>query len=110
MRGELHDPLIDRVSLTISEARMSPDLRHATVFVAELGRDLSPEVRKMLKRVAPVIAGRVARMLHLKYAPVLDFVQDTSFREAARIDRLIAEARAEHPAEPTETGVVDARS
>jgi ribosome-binding factor A len=93
MRGEIHDPVIAEAHLTVSEVRMTPDLRHALVFVTELGGELRAEVSRALARAAPRLRGEVARRLHLKYAPELSFRADTSFREAARIEALLAEER-----------------
>jgi ribosome-binding factor A len=93
LRGEIHDPLIAEAHLTISEVRMTPDLRHALVFVTELGGELRAEVSRALARAAPRLRGEAARRLHLKYAPELSFRADTSFREAARIEALLAEER-----------------
>lgn len=93
LRGEIHDPLIAEAHLTVSEVRMTPDLRHALVFVTELGGDLRAEVSRALARAAPRLRGEVGRRLHLKYAPELSFRADTSFREAARIEALLAEER-----------------
>jgi ribosome-binding factor A len=93
LRGGIHDPLIAEARLTISEVRMTPDLRHAAVFVTELGGELSAELSRALARAAPRLRGEVARRLHLKYAPELSFQADTSFREAARIETLLAEER-----------------
>jgi len=93
LRGEVHDPVIAEAHLTISEVRMTPDLRHALVFVTELGGELRAEVSRALARAAPRLRGEAARRLHLKYAPELSFRADTSFREAARIEALLAEER-----------------
>ncbi len=94
-RGEVRDPRLEGASLTISEVRVSPDLRHATVYVAELGRPVRPEILEVLSRAAPRLAGRITREMHLKYAPRLRFVADESFEAADRIERLLAAARAE---------------
>lgn len=89
LRGEIHDPRLDGVSITVSEVRVTRDLRDATVFASELGGRLRPEIRAALRAAAPRVAGRLARDMHLKYAPRLRFVADTSFEEADRIERLI---------------------
>jgi ribosome-binding factor A len=93
LRGEIHDPVIADSHLTISEVRMTPDLRHATVFATELGDELSAGLSEALARAAPRLRGEVARRLHLKYAPELSFRADPSFREAARIEALLAKER-----------------
>jgi ribosome-binding factor A len=93
-RGGLREPALADANLTISEVRISADLRHALVFVTELGGDLPPERLEALQRVAPLLRGEVARRLHLKYAPELAFRADASFAEAARIEALLARERA----------------
>lgn len=92
MRGEVHDPRLDGTNVTIGEVRISRDLRQATVYVAELGRPLAPTTLEALQEAAPMLAGRLGRRMHLKYAPKLKFVADTLFEEAARMERLIEEA------------------
>lgn len=95
-RGDLHNRHLDSVSVTVSEVRMSRDLRHAHVFVAELGQDAGPATLEALGRVAPVLGGRLAREMNLKYAPKLRFEADTSFSYAARIDTLLQEGLKPH--------------
>lgn len=96
MRGDLHDPRLAELSLTVSEVRMSRDLRNARVFISELGAELRPQTRAALDRAAPWLAGRLAREANLKYAPQLHFEADERFERAARIDRLIDEGLAAH--------------
>jgi len=93
-RGEVHDPRLEGRSLTVSEVRVSPDLRHATVYLSELGRPLSEEARRALQAAAGRLAGRLAREMRLKYAPRLRFLADERFEVADRIERLLREARA----------------
>jgi len=95
MRGELRDPLLAEASLTVTEVRPSRDLRHATVFVTRLGGELGDDLLAALARAAPYLRGEAARRLHLKYAPELAFRPDTSFAEAARIETLLEEERAQ---------------
>lgn len=92
--GDVHDPTLAEASLTISEVRMSRDLRRATVYLTELGGGLRAETRASLERAVPFLRGEIARRMHLKYAPDLLFRLDPSFEEAARIDRLLASERA----------------
>ena len=94
MRGTVHDPLLAEANLTVSEVRMSRDLRHAVAYVTELGGDLRGELLEALTRAAPYLRGEAARRIHLKYAPSLTFQVDPSFAEAARIDTLLARERA----------------
>jgi ribosome-binding factor A len=89
MRGELHDPALAGVSITISEVRISPDLKNATVFSLPLGGEQVKEVMKGLNRSAPYLRAQVARSLQLRYAPSLTFVPDKSFDEARHIEELL---------------------
>jgi ribosome-binding factor A len=94
MRGGLREPALAEAQLTVSEVRVSADLRHAVVFVTELGGELQAERLQALERAAPQLRGAAARRLRLKYAPDLTFCPDRSFAEAARIEALLAEERA----------------
>ena len=94
MRGAVHDPVLAEAHLTVSEVRVSRDLRHAVVYVSELGGDVREELLEALARAAPFLRGETARQIHLKYAPNLSFQADPSFAEAARIDSLLARERA----------------
>jgi ribosome-binding factor A len=98
-RGAVRDPIIADTHLTVSEVRVTRDLRQATVFVVELGGDLRPEVKEALVRATPFLRGEVARQSNLKYAPNLTFRVDETFAESSRIDRLLDEARRAHPSD-----------
>ena len=105
MRGEVHDPRLAGASVTISEVRASRDLKHATAYVAVLGRDEVPaEVLAALNHAGGALGGRMARALHLKYAPRLTFAADDRYEEAARIDALLRAARAGRDAENDDDG------
>lgn len=100
MRGDLHDPALAGRSVTVTEVRVSPDLKNATAFVMPLGGGDAADVVAALKRAAPFLRGQVARAVRLKYAPQLGFQTDTSFEHADRIERLLHEpevARDLHP-------------
>lgn len=96
LRGDLHDPRLRGRSLTVSEVRVSRDLKNATVYAAELGGGLEREVAAALQHAAAHLGGWLAREMHLKYAPKLHFVADETFAQAARIDRLLREAQEPH--------------
>ncbi len=93
-RGHLREAALVDVRLTVSEVRISADLRHAVVFITELGGELGPERLEALQRVAPQLRGEVTRRMRLKYAPDLTFRPDRSFAEAAHIEALLAQERA----------------
>ncbi|MDR3508891.1 MAG: 30S ribosome-binding factor RbfA [Caulobacteraceae bacterium] len=84
----LADPALAGVSVTLTEVRMSPDLRHALCFVEPLGGVHSDTVVAGLNRTAKFLRGRLGRLIDMKFTPDLKFVHDESFNEAARIDRL----------------------
>ena len=89
-RGELHDDVITSHVITVSEVRMTPDLRTALVYIVPLGgEDLKP-VLKAFEANKKFIRGTIARAVNLKYAPDLKFRSDDSFAQANRIDELLA--------------------
>ena len=99
-RGHIRDPDLAEVMLTISEVRMSPDLRHATVFVTQLGGGEMAPVLKALKRAAPYLRSEVARLIDLRYAPDLHFQADTSFEVAGRISDVLMRPEVRRDLEP----------
>lgn len=88
-RRELRDPVLESHIISVSEVRVSPDLRHATVFVMPLGGADADAVLGALKRNARTLKGEVARRVNTKYAADLHFRLDESFDEGARIDALL---------------------
>lgn len=97
-RGELRDPDLIDVSFTVSEVRISPDLRNATAFVVPLGDTVGDQSRDMapflaaLSRAAPFLRGRLGRAVKLRNTPALSFQADTSFDEASKIDALLRQS------------------
>lgn len=89
MRGELHDPALDGVSVTVTEVRISPDLQNATVFSLPLAGTKVADVLKGLNRSAPFLRAQVGKAMQLRYAPTLTFVADKSFDEAHHIEELL---------------------
>jgi ribosome-binding factor A len=85
---DVADPALEGVSVTVTEVRMSTDLRHATVFVEPLGGGHAPEVVDGLNRHAKFLRGRLGRSIDMKFTPELKFLHDESFNEAARMSRL----------------------
>jgi ribosome-binding factor A len=88
-RGELHDPALHDVTVTVTEVRVSPDLKNAIAYVMPLGGGHAPEVVAALKRSAPYVRGALARVVQLRHAPQIGFALDTSFDHASRIDALL---------------------
>ena len=91
-RGEVRDPVLESHIVSVSEVRVSPDLRIATAFVKALGGD-DDEVLAALRRNAKFLRGEVARSMTTKYTPELKFRLDESYEEASRIDALLRDPK-----------------
>jgi ribosome-binding factor A len=100
-QGELHDEALEKASVTVTEVRLSPDLKHAVCFVEPLGAGVAhPDSKEgsggaqtgavvaALNRHARFLRGRLGREIDMKFTPDLKFVHDESFDEAARMDAL----------------------
>lgn len=92
-REEFDDPDLHGKSITISEVRVSPDLKHATAFCAPLGGEDMAKTAEALNRAAGFLRGRVAREVELRFATIIRFLPDDSYDEARRIDQLLASPR-----------------
>lgn len=88
-RGDVHDPVLEGVLVTVPEVRMSPDLKIATCFVMPLGGRDRAAVIEALARNKRYLRGELAHRVNLKFAPDLRFRIDGSFDEGERIDRLL---------------------
>ncbi len=88
-RGDLRDELLQRTIVSVSEVRVTADLRHATVFVKALGGGDDDAVVKALAGHARYLRGEVARALATKYTPDLRFRPDESYDAGARIDAIL---------------------
>lgn len=92
-RGTIQDPDLLERAITISEVRMSPDMRHATCYVAPLGGSMAggdtEKIVAALTRVKSYLRGQLAHEVTFKYMPDLAFAADTSFDRAEAVDRLL---------------------
>lgn len=89
MRGDVHDETLAKHMVSVTEVRMSPDLRHATIFVKPLlGRD-EEVVIKALRTNTAYLQREIARRVNTKFAAKLKFVGDESFEEGSHIDALL---------------------
>jgi ribosome-binding factor A len=88
-RETFRDPDLANVSLTVTEVRPSPDLRHARVYVVPLGGGDPKPILDGLRRVKPFLRRELASRLTMKFIPDLVFAADTTFDEAERISRLL---------------------
>jgi ribosome-binding factor A len=88
-RGDVHDDVLAKHMVSVTEVRMSPDLRHATVFVKPLlGRD-EEVVLKALRTNTAYLQREVARHVKMKFAAKLKFISDESFEEGSHIDKIL---------------------
>ena len=93
LRQEVHDAVLTARAVSVTEVRMSPDLRHATVFVKPLlGKD-EEVVLKALRTNIAFFQRELAGRLKLRYAAKLKFLSDESFDEAERIQRLLRDPK-----------------
>lgn len=93
MRGDVHDDVLTKHQVSVTEVRMSPDLRHATVFVKPLlGKD-EAVVLKALRTNTAYFQREVATRVKMKYAAKLKFLTDDSFDEGTHIDKLLREPK-----------------
>jgi ribosome-binding factor A len=88
-RGDVHDELLDKHPVSVTEVRMSPDLRHATVFVKPLLGANEAAVIKALRTNTAYLQREVASRVQQKYAAKLKFLADESFDEGTHIDTLL---------------------
>ncbi len=88
-RGELRDPALHDKPVTVTEVRISPDLKKATAYIVPLGGEHSPEVLEALKRCAGFLRGVLAHRMQLRYAPYVSFELDRTFDEAQHISELL---------------------
>lgn len=84
---------LNGASVTVSEVRMSPDLKHAICFVEPLGGEHAAEVVGGLNKAARFLRGRLGHAIEMKFTPDLKFIHDESFDAAAAMDRLLEDPR-----------------
>ncbi len=88
-RGDFRDPGLQDVSVTVSEVKVSPDLKNATVFVMPLGGDQVDELVRSLNRAAPFLRRQLGGVVETRYLPRLSFEKDTTYDNGDRIERLL---------------------
>ena len=92
-RGEAHDDVLTAHSVSVTEVRMTPDLRNASAYVKPLLGEDEAAVLKALRTNTAFFQREVAKRLGLKFAPRLAFKPDESFDEAERIERLLSDPK-----------------
>jgi ribosome-binding factor A len=93
MRGDVHDETLASHMVSVTEVRMSPDLRHATAFVIPLLGADAEAVLKALRTNTAYLQSEVARRVNTKYAARLKFLLDESFDEGSHIDSLLRDPK-----------------
>ena len=88
-RDTVRDRDLSGVPITVTEVRVSPDLRRATVYVTRLGRSDAEKLLPALHRAAAFLRGQVARVIRLRVAPELSFAADTSIDYAMKVSTLL---------------------
>ena len=99
--NEIRDEALIGVSVTVTEVRLSPDLKHATCFVEPLGAGVEAaattghesEIIKALNVHSKFLRGQLGRRLDMKFTPDLRFRHDESFDAASHLDKLFADPR-----------------
>ncbi|MEJ0027727.1 MAG: 30S ribosome-binding factor RbfA [Rhizomicrobium sp.] len=92
-RDEIRDPDLAGVSVTITQVKPSPDMRHATVFCEPLGGKNAKAVVAALNKHKGLLRGEMGRLIALKFTPELRFMEDESFAEAQKIETLLKSSR-----------------
>ena len=98
-RGDVHDPELNRLSITVGEVRTSPDLKIATAYVLPLGGQGQEEVIDLLARNKGELRRLVAKKLTLKFAPDLRFRLDETFDQMDATRRMLSDDRVRRDAE-----------
>ena len=92
-RGEVRDPRLASAVVTVTEVRVSPDLRQATAFIVPLGGEHEAAVLAALEHARGFLRRRVAETVQLRYVPQVTFRLDRSFDDADRMNRALRDPR-----------------
>lgn len=89
LQGDLHDPILEDINITVTEVRVSPDLKNATAFVIPLGGEGLGLIVKALNGARGFLRGQLSREVTLRYTPRLSFQADKTFDEASHINEVL---------------------
>lgn len=106
-RGDLHDPELDGVSITVGEVRTSPDLKIATVFILPLGGGNAQSIIKALARSKYELRRAINKSVKLKFSPDLRFLIDETFDQMDETRVLLSNERVRQDIEATDADDVD---
>ena len=98
--AHFRDPDLASASITVTEVRVSPDLKNATAFVTPLGGADMERVVAALNRARGYFRGQIGRSVSLKFVPNITFSPDTSFEYSTRIDELLHQPEVERDLQP----------
>jgi ribosome-binding factor A len=101
-RGEIRDPELADIVITVTEVRIGPDLKRATAFVTRLGRTDIAQKLPALRRAAPFLRAQLAKQLRLRVAPDISFQADTSLDHAMAVDALLRRPEVARDLGPTD--------
>ena len=99
-RGEIRDPGLEGVTLTVTEVAVGRDLGRAKVYIVPLAGADNEATMQALGRCRSFIRGRLGRMIEIRHVPELDFYLDTSFDNYAQVSSLLASERVRRDLEP----------
>ena len=100
MRGEIHDPNLNHISITVGEVTVSPDLKIATAYVSALGGEKNDNIIKLLSQNKSGIRRAISKQMTLKYTPDLRFRLDETFDKIDNTRRLFADEKVKRDLEP----------
>ena len=89
LKGEAKVPTLETNNITVTEVRMSPDLKNARAYVIPLGGKDSDKTVNLLTDFSFLVRKALAKKIHMKYLPKISFISDTSFDYAEKIEKLI---------------------
>jgi ribosome-binding factor A len=104
VRCEIRDPDLEGVSVTVTQVKPSPDMRHANVFVEPLGGRNAKQIVTALNRHKAFLRGEMGHMIELKFTPELRFLEDESFSEAQKIEDLLKSERVQRDLKADDDG------
>ena len=89
IRNEAKIPNLNSKFITVTEVRMTPDLKTARVYVIPLGGNDTREIVKILTEYSHLVRKALSKRIHIKFLPKLTFVEDNSFEYAEKIEKII---------------------
>ena len=93
LKGEAKVPTLETNNITVTEVRMSPDLKNARAYVIPLGGKDSEKIVDLLTDFSYLVRKALAKKIYMKFLPKISFISDKSFDYAEKIEKLIKETR-----------------